>query len=158
MSIAITTGLAALMLFIQSTWLSHGFINGVSPDLALLVIAFSSFINKGGQGIISALLAGIIADLLSASPLGYNAFLYSIVGYLVSLAGFIAEIDSFFIPFLLGAGASLLIGLGSNLIAMIFGSSLIAFPVLSTEFLIELCMNALLSPLMFFVLSFCGNL
>jgi len=37
---------------------------------------------------------------------------------------------------------------------MIFGSSIIAFPLLSTEFLIELCMNALLSPLMFFVLSF----
>jgi len=41
---------------------------------------------------------------------------------------------------------------------MIFGSSIIAFPLLSTEFLIELCMNALLSPLMFFVLFFfCGK-
>jgi len=59
---------------------------------------FSSFINKRGQGIISALLAGIIADLLSTSPLGYNAFLYSIVGYLASLASFVADIDAFFIP------------------------------------------------------------
>jgi len=42
-SIVVTTGLAALMLFIQSTWLSHGFIHGVSPDLALVIIVFHHY-------------------------------------------------------------------------------------------------------------------
>ncbi len=58
-SILISSIVAALMLFIQSTWLSRGIIMGIIPNLALDVLLFTSFINKEGQGIITSFLVGI---------------------------------------------------------------------------------------------------
>ena len=85
-SILISSIVAALMLFIQSTWLSRGIIMGIIPNLALDVLLFTSFINKEGQGIITSFLVGIVADILSASPLGYYAFIYTSCGYFATPA------------------------------------------------------------------------
>lgn len=142
------------MLFMQATWLSRGIVLGIIPDLAMSVLLFSSFINKNGQGIIASFIAGIVADVLSASPLGYFAFLFSSCAYLTTLLSYTTEKDVFVIPFLLGTGATLVMGLLSRIIAVIFSANIHSYQIFSAEFGVELLMNGFFTGLIFFLLSF----
>ncbi len=153
-SILISSACAVLMLFIQSTWLSHGIVLGVIPDMAMSVLLFSSFINKNGHGIIAAFIVGIVADMLSASPLGYFAFLFSSCAYLTTLVSYVAEKDVVVIPFLLGAAATIVMGLLSRILLWFFSASVHAYQTFSAEFGVELIMNGLATTLIFFLLSF----
>jgi len=153
-SILISSACAILMLFIQSTWLSHGIVVGITPDLALSVLLFSSFINKNGHGIIAAFIAGIVADMLSASPLGYFAFLFSSCAYLATLVSYVTEKDVFVIPFLLGTGATVVMGFLSRIVVLFFSANIHAYKIFSAEFGVELIMNGLFTGLIFFLLSF----
>ncbi len=156
-SITFSALTSILMLFLQATWLSHGILLGIIPNLALGVILFTSFINKDGQGIISAFLAGLVADLLSAAPLGYFAFLYVACAYLATLLGYVTEKDLFIIPFLMGAGATILMGILSRIIMGIFSVNILAYQLFSAEFGIELISNGLCTVIVFFLLSFIRN-
>jgi len=153
-SILVSSVTAILMLFMQATWLSRGIVLGIIPDLAMSVLLFSSFINKNGQGIIASFIAGIVADVLSASPLGYFAFLFSSCAYLTTLLSYTTEKDVFVIPFLLGTGATLVMGLLSRIIAVIFSANIHSYQIFSAEFGVELLMNGFFTGLIFFLLSF----
>jgi rod shape-determining protein MreD len=142
------------MLFIQSSWLSHGIVLGVIPNLAMSVLLFASFINKNGHGIVAAFITGIVADILSASPLGYFAFLFSSCAYLTTLAGYVAEKDAVVIPFLLGAVATILMGLLSRILFWLFSANIHAYQMFSAEFGVELIVNGFVTALVFFLLSF----
>lgn len=153
-SILISAVTAVLMLFIQSTWLSHGLFLGVIPNLALSVLLFSSFVNKNGEGIIASFLAGIVADFLSAAPLGYFVFLFTGCAYLTTLVSYVTEKDFFVIPFLLGTGATILMGGLSKILVLIFSANIHSYQMFSAEFGIELIMNGFFTGLIFFILSF----
>jgi rod shape-determining protein MreD len=153
-SILIASATAILMLFIQSTWLSHGIVLGIIPDLAMSVLLFSSFINKNGHGIIASFIVGIVADMLSASPLGHFAFLFSSCAYLATLLSYVTEKDLFVIPFLLGSGATIVMGVLSRMIALVFSANIHSYQIFSAEFGVELVMNGLFTGLIFFLLSF----
>lgn len=143
-----------ILLLLQATWLSHGILLGIIPNLALGVILFSAFINKDGQGIISAFLAGLVADLLSASPLGYFAFLYAACAYGATLLSYVTEKDIFVVPFLLGAGATIVMGVLSRIAVLIFSANVHAYQMFSAEFGVELILNGFFSVLVFLALSF----
>ena len=153
-SILISSIVAALMLFIQSTWLSRGIIMGIIPNLALDVLLFTSFINKEGQGIITSFLVGILADILSASPLGYYAFMYTSCGYFATLISYVTEKDIFIVPFLLGAVATIIMAILSKVISLLFSAGIHYYQVFSMEFGVELILNGLFAILLFFLLSF----
>ncbi|HNZ92546.1 MAG TPA: rod shape-determining protein MreD [Rectinema sp.] len=157
-SIFISGIVATLMLFIQSTWLSRGIIMGIIPDLALGVLLFCSFINREGQGIIASFLVGIAADILSASPLGYYAFLYTSCGYFATLISYVTDKDIFIVPFLLGAGATIIMALLSKVIYLLFSAGIHYYHIFSMEFGIELMLNGLFTILLFFLLSFIRQL
>ncbi|MCX8014242.1 MAG: rod shape-determining protein MreD, partial [Rectinema sp.] len=133
-SVIVTVIAAVLMLFIQSTWLSRGILLGVIPDLCLSVLLFAAFLNKEGQGMFVAFIVGLVADMLSASPLGYHAFLYSVVAYLTTMVSRVAEKDVLVIPFALGAAGTVLKGLLSVVAAALFPSIAISSRILSVEF------------------------
>lgn len=153
-SVAVSALTSIILLLLQSTWLSHGMILGIIPNFALGVILFTAFINKDGQGIISAFLAGLVADMLSASPLGYFAFLYAACAYLATLLSYFTEKDYFVIPFLMGAGATIVMGILSRLIMAVFSANIHAYQIFSAEFGVELVLNGLFAVLIFFLLSF----
>jgi len=157
-SLVITVITASLMLFVQSAWLSRGIILGVIPDLSLSVLLFASFLNKEGQGMLAAFLAGLAADMLSASPLGYNAFLYTVCAYFATLLSRIAERDAFVVPFLLGTAATFIKGVLSLIIAALFSSSVVGSRMLGVEFAVEIAANGIGTIIMFFLLHFAEGL
>jgi len=153
-SLLISCCLAIAMLFLQSTWLSHGIFLGIIPNLSLAVILFASFLNKDGQGIIVAFLSGLAADMMSSAPLGYFAFLFSVCAYITTLLSYITEKDFFIIPFLFGSGSTIAIGILSKILQFVFSSSIRSYEIFSAEFGVEVVLNGLSTALIFFVLSF----
>lgn len=142
--------LASLFLIIQTTWLRNGLLLGVIPDFALLVIIWVAYSNKDSQGAVSGFLAGIVCGLLSSSPLGYFSFLYVVPAYVTSLVSRFVIMDGLFIPFLMGFFATVLKGLASIFLAVLFGSGYVnAYSLSDFHFWIEAALNGVAAPLLF---------
>lgn len=78
--------LAALVAIAQSSVTSHLRFFGISPDL-VLVFATSSILVLGAKdGLLFALLGGLILDAFSGAPFGLVTLALVVTGYLVSLA------------------------------------------------------------------------
>lgn len=149
-----STVLASILLFVQTTWLKNGLIAGVIPDFALLVIIWVSYKNGRGIGSVTAFISGMACDLLSASPLGYFSFLYIIPAYVMSLVNRLISMDSIFVPFLMGFCATILKAIGSIILSLLFGSSVLnSYSFSDIHFWIEAALNGVLAPLVYLLLN-----
>ncbi len=133
----------------QSTLISRIAPWGVTPDIALILIVF--FANRTGRmkGEITGFAAGLVEDFLSLSPLGFHAFIKTLIGYLVGLTRGKIFIDPVFMPLILITGATLFKYLFGGLLGAIFISPQMMEPVFSVKMGIELGINAVLSPFIF---------
>lgn len=151
-SILASTAIGSILLFIQTTWLRNGLFWGVIPDLALLLILWVSYNNKGLEGCITAFLSGIVCDLLSSAPLGYTSFLYILPAYAVSFARKVVDMDRFILPVLLGFSSTLLKGVASMMLALIFGRELVdSYSFGDLRFWVEAALNGALAAPFFFL-------
>jgi len=153
-TIVISTAAAVGCSLLQSTWLHSIAILSVIPDPALLVIVFVSFHNVRTEGIISGFLSGLIQDFISSAPLGFNAFVRTIISFgFNSLSGNF-YIDRILMPMLFGAVATILKALSTAVLAMIFTDFVHGYNFLDSILWIETAYNAILSPVVFFILGF----
>lgn len=149
-----STFLSSLFLIIQTTWLKNGLFWGVIPDFALLVVLWVAYSNRESQGAISGFLAGLLCDTLSSSPLGYFAFLYVVPAYAASLLKRVISMDVFFIPVILGFAGTVLKGLASVFLLILFGpKDISAYSLGDAHFWIEASLNGALAPLLFLALG-----
>jgi rod shape-determining protein MreD len=144
--------LAAALL--QSTVLSRMvvYIRAV-PDIALCILVYSAYVNGIMTGQLSGFFSGFLLDFLSASPLGLNAFVRTLIG---AFAGFFQDtfyLDVFFLPMALCAGATIFKGGAYFVLHKIFPEAVPAYALGAIVFWIELGMNVLLAPLLFAVLK-----
>jgi len=119
------------------------------PDLALCILVYSAYLNGTMTGQLTGFFSGLLLDLLSASPLGLNAFVRTLIG---ALAGFIRDtfyLDYFFLPMALCAGATALKALLFFLLHFIFPEAVPAYVLNGPRFWFELGLNTLSSPLLF---------
>jgi rod shape-determining protein MreD len=114
--------LTILLVILQSTLLNKIAIKGVKPDLSLLAMIYLS--NKNGKmlGQTLGFCSGLVEDFLSVSPLGFNGFIKTLIGFLFGLTEGTFFIDSVIIPMAMSGVATLLKGFMSG-----------AFPVLYLE-------------------------
>lgn len=153
-SVFASTFVAACFLFIQTTWLKNGLILGIIPDFSLIVVLWVAYNNKASQGIFAAFLIGIVCDLLSASPIGYFAFLYVLPAYAATVLRQAIHMDKFFIPVLIGAAGTLLKALASVILLVIFGADKVdAYSFSDSHLWLEVVLNAIISPLLCFLLE-----
>lgn len=149
-----STVLSSIFLIIQTTWLKNGLFWGVIPDFCLLVIVWVAYKNRDNQGVIAGFLAGLVCDLLSSSPFGYFSFLYVVPAYAATLLRHVVAMDPFFIPVLIGFGATLLKGFSSIFLLLVFGAEHInAYSLSDYHFWIEAVLNGAAAPLLFLLLN-----
>jgi len=149
-----STVLSSVFLIIQTTWMKNGLFWGVIPDFCLLIILWVAYYNRNSQGMITGFLSGIICDFLSSSPLGYFSFLYIIPAYAATFFRKIVTMDAFFIPVLLGFAGTILKGLASIFLLLIYGPEYMsAYSLSDYHFWIEATLNGALAPLLFFGLG-----
>lgn len=148
-SIVLLVGLS----LIQAAWLSPIAILGVRPDLGLLAVAWLSYRNGPVEGSSVAFVTGLIDDAMSAAPLGFNAAVKTLCGWLVSFLHGSVHLDRFLMPLLLGTGVTVFKGLWVGLLAILFGGRIEAYDLAGRTFWIEVAYNAIAAPVLFLVLS-----
>ncbi len=151
--ILISTMLMALAILLQSTLLHWVALKGVKPDLALVVLVYVA-IRKGSMvGQVSGFAAGIVEDVLSLSPLGYHALFRTVLGFFYGLTVGNIFIDPVLMPVILLIIATVIKGLLSSLVVLLFAIPAVGFFRFAGSFWIELGYNALLAPFLFAVLG-----
>ena len=152
-TILISTALAVGCSLLQSTWLHSIAILSVIPDPALLVIIYVSFHNARTEGVVSGFLSGLIQDFISSAPLGFNAFIRTIVSYGFNCLSGNFYIDRILMPMLFGAVGTLAKALSTALLALLFPAFIHGYNFLDRVLWIEMAYNAVLSPVLFFILG-----
>ena len=140
--------LAAALL--QSTVLSRlSFYIHAIPDIALCILVFIAYVNGAMTGQLTGFVSGLILDFLSASPLGLNALIRTIIGAATGLIKDTFFLDAFFLPIVLCVGATVAKALLLFLLHLLFPEMVPSYTLLGFTFLVELGMNALLAPALF---------
>ena len=148
-TILLSTLLLGSAVFLQSTVLRWVALKGVKPDLALIVLVFVAIRRGSMAAQVSGFLAGLLEDVLSLAPLGFNALLRTVLGFFYGLTAGSIFVDPVLMPVLLILVATILKGLASCLLVVIFRIPAPGFQIFAGPLWIEVGYNALLAPFLF---------
>jgi rod shape-determining protein MreD len=151
-TILLSTLLLGSAVLLQSTVLRWVALKGVKPDLALIVLVFVAVRRGSMAAQVSGFLAGLLEDSLSLSPLGFNALLRTVLGFFYGLTAGSIFVDPVLMPVLLILVATILKGLASCLLVVIFRIPAPGFQIFAGPLWIEVGYNALLAPFLFALL------
>ena len=148
--IVLTLVLILAALLLQSTVLSRLIVHIYAvPDLALSIMVYSAYLNGTMTGQLVGFFSGFLLDLLSASPLGLNAFVRTLAGALVGFIKDVFYLDYFFLPMALCAGATALKAILFFLLHLLFPEAVPSYALALPKFWVELGLNTLSAPLIF---------
>ena len=123
--------------------------NFIYPDIALIILIFFSN-NKGVlDGEISGFIIGMAEDFLSLSPLGFNSFIKTVIGFLFGNSKGKIFLDPIFFPILMVLIATLIKGFTAVIISSLFLSPEAVPAVFTFRFAIELIENCICAPFVF---------
>jgi rod shape-determining protein MreD len=145
--------LAAVMGILQSTFFSYIDIFNAAPDLALLVIIWYAYDCGVMTGQITGFAAGVLLDFLSASPLGFHAFTYTLLGAAGGLLRGAFSMDAFILPMLLAAGGTLAKALLCFFISLLFSGATPHYAIAAPTLWIEMGFNMLCVPFLYALLK-----
>jgi len=148
-TILLSTLLLGSAVLLQSTVLRWVALKGVKPDLALIVLVFVAVRRGSMAAQVSGFLAGLLEDSLSLSPLGFNALLRTVLGFFYGLTAGSIFVDPLLMPVMLILVATILKGLASCLLVVIFRIPAPGFQIFAGPLWIEVGYNALLAPFLF---------
>ena len=148
--------LSALLLggvvLLQTTVLDFVAVLGVKPDLQLILVVFLALRRGSMSGQIAGFVGGLLEDVVTLSPLGFNAIVKALAGFCAGLPFGLIRASAVVVPVLLMAGASLIKGLASGVLSLAFQIPLDAH-LLEERFWIETAYNVVLAPLLFALLG-----
>ena len=121
----------------------------VSPDLSLIILVYFSFRFGSSTSQFSGFASGLMEDFLSLSPLGFNCFVKTVIGFLAGLFHERLLMDPILFPIITLVVGTIVKGVLSALLIELFHISIDAVMVFSNGFFLEILLNALLAPLMF---------
>jgi rod shape-determining protein MreD len=137
---------------LQSTLLAKIAFFKVVPDLALCILVYSAYVNGTMTGQVSGFFSGLFLDFLSAAPLGLNCFVRTLIGALAGVFKGAFFLDIIFMPVILCSLATIIKAIILFLLNLLIGQAVPSYSFLSSLFWIELALNSLSGPLLFFVL------
>lgn len=152
-SVVLSTILLVACALAQSAWFGGIAVLGVTPDLGLIVLIWLSYMNGLVAGPISGFLSGFAEDFLSASPLGFHAFIKTAVAAAASLLHGSFYIDKLLLPIILGFAGTIAKALAAGALFLLFGSKVHAYSLVERTIWIEAAYNGLLAPLAFLLLG-----
>jgi len=149
----LSSGMIALAVVLQSTLLHWVSIRGVIPDLGLIILVFVAIRRGSMTAQLSGFATGVVEDFLSLSPLGFHAFMRTVVGFLYGLTVGSIFVDPIFMPVLLTIVATLFKALISSLLVSFLSIPAEGFSVFTGPLWIEMGYNAVLAPFLFALLG-----
>jgi len=128
------------------------------PDIALCILVYVAYLNGTMSGQLTGFSSGLMLDFLSASPLGLNALVRTLIGACVGFFKATFFLDFFFFPMALCAGATVFKALVFFLLHLLFPDAVPTYSLLSLTLWIELGLNTLLAPFIFAFLKLFSSL
>lgn len=154
----LSSGLIAVAVVLQSTLLHWVAVRGVIPDLGLIVLVFVAIRRGSMTAQLSGFASGVVEDVLSLSPLGFHAFIRTVVGFLYGLTEGSIFVDPILMPVILIIIATLFKALISSLLVAFLSIPAEGFGVFAGPLWIELGYNAVLAPFLFGLLGLLKSL
>lgn len=139
---------------IESSILANISFLPVIPDLVMIFLLYISFYNGQIIGETTGFLSGICLDFISASPLGLNAFVRTVQGFVFGFVRGNINLGRFFAPFLIGVSGTLFKALVTWILSFFFGSLVINYSIFSVHLWLETLANGILTPVLFFIFDF----
>lgn len=124
----------------------------VIPDFLLLVTIYIALNNGSLLAESTGFISGIMLDFLSAAPLGLNALLRTILGFILGLFNGILNASSVLLQIVYGAVATILKAVVVYIISLFF-NGVLSYSLFSQIFLTEILLNSLFTPIIFKFLS-----
>ena len=143
---------------LQSTVIRHLALFHTIPDLALGILVFVAYTNGTMCGQITGFFSGFILDFISASPLGYNALVRTLIGALTGMLKGAFFLDIFILPMALCGGATIIKVISRNLLSLLFSNAIPPYNFLMPVIWIELGLNIAAAPLLFALLKLAKTL
>ena len=145
-----TVVLCTIVTILESTILSD---LKILPDLAMCILVYSAYVNGAMTGQVSGFFSGLLRDFLSSAPLGLNCLIRTLIGAVTGLFKGAFFLDTFFMPVILCTLATIAKAICYLILHLVIGSDIPIYSFVSPVFWIELGINALSAPLLFFLLK-----
>lgn len=148
------SGILAGVAVLLSYFGSYIAIQGVQPDLVLLLLVF--YANSEGplRSQTAGIVGGLVEDFMSLAPLGFSLLLRTGIAFLFGQTKNKIFLDPIVMPALMVLAATLINGVIALILGAIFNIESVISYTLSTSYLIELGYNAVLAPVVFLVYGF----
>lgn len=144
------TSLSVLfMVLCEATILANLPFMPVVPDLVLLIVVYVSFMNSAVAGTTIGFISGFLLDFLSASPVGLNAAIKTLTGYIAGKFSGSFNLDRIMMPALMGASATLVKAVATWFLFFFFGDSVLPYRLNGSLFWFELIANTVAAPIVF---------
>lgn len=121
----------------------------VLPDLVLLIVVYIAISNGSLTGLVCGFIAGLLSDFLSAAPIGLNSFIFTLAGYCIGKFYGLYNLNKIIFPCVLGGLSFLFKVLLLFVLNLFFGQNIHTYEVLSVNFLLEVSINIVFSPMVF---------
>ena len=134
---------------LQTAIFSHISFFTVLPDLILLTVIYIAISNGSLTGLICGFIAGLLADFLSAAPIGLHSFIFTLTGYLVGKFYGIYNLNKVIFPCILGGLGFVFKVLLLFVLKILFGQNIHTYNIFSINFAIEAAVNIFFTPFVF---------
>ncbi|MDR2501110.1 MAG: rod shape-determining protein MreD [Treponema sp.] len=143
---------------LQSTLLRRLAVYHAVPDLALGILVFAAYTNGVMTGQLTGFFSGLLLDFLSYAPLGFNAFIRTLVGAAAGLINGSFFLDAMLLPMGLCACATAAKAALQYILHLLFAEAIPCYAFFEPTLWVELALNTLSAPLLFGLLKSFGGL
>lgn len=141
--------LLGLVAVLQSSILTRVDASTLHPDVMLLTITAWALQRGSREGVVWGFFGGLALDALSGTPLGVNASIFSLAGYLAGLGEARVFRTNFVLPALIIAGLTVLVFAAQCAYVFISGHTLALETAVISVLAPSLVLNLLTSPIIF---------
>ena len=139
--------------FAQTTWFGGIAVFGVMPDISLVILIWLSYRNGIVEGPVTGFLSGFVEDFLSASPLGFHAFIKTAVASVAAILHGSFFVDRVFLPIVLGFAGTIVKAVAAGVLYLIFNRKTHVYSFVAANLWIEAIYNGLLGPIVYILLG-----
>jgi rod shape-determining protein MreD len=151
-TIYLVVPLLVVVAILQTSVVSHLTLWGVFADLPLLVVVAWSLLRGAREGVVWGFVGGLAVDLLSGAPFGAATLSLMAVGFLSGLGEATVFRTHVALPLITVFLATILYDLLFLLVVQISGQTVIWWSSLFRIVLPSAALNALLTPIVFWVI------
>lgn len=148
--------LASFMGVLQSSALRFLAPTAVVPDLSLIVLVFFAHRNGAMPGQLAGFFTGLSLDLISLAPLGYFAFIYTLIGFLFGLSKDRVVLDGVVLPLVAVFVAALIKPFVAQVLAGVFSLDAATIRLIGARVWVEIGLTTLLASPAFAIMSLVG--